>query len=181
MRQAWSRSWKASTQPRKQRKYHHNAPLHVRRRFLSAHLSDALRASTGRRAVPLRKGDEVKILRGDSRGLTGVVDRVDMKKARVYLDSLKRKKKDGSEVQIPLQPSNLLITRLHLEDKERRARLEKPLNPQEDKPAKPAKPAASKAAAAKAANQQAEAANQQAEAAEQQAPAAKAAAGKGDI
>ncbi|MBI4021505.1 MAG: 50S ribosomal protein L24 [Candidatus Aenigmarchaeota archaeon] len=120
MKQDWSRSWVSSKQPRKQRKFRYQAPLHVRRRFLAAHLAPALRASTGKRSLPLRKGDEVQVMRGDHGGKKGIVDAVDLGKARVTVESVKRKKADGSEVHIPLQPSNLLITKLHSDDKRRK-------------------------------------------------------------
>ncbi|MEM3690839.1 MAG: 50S ribosomal protein L24, partial [Candidatus Micrarchaeia archaeon] len=73
MRSKFSPSWKASVQPRKQRKYVKNAPLHIKRRMISAHLSKELREKYGRRNVQLRKGDRVKVLRGSMRGRTGTV------------------------------------------------------------------------------------------------------------
>ncbi|MCW1309534.1 MAG: 60S ribosomal protein L26, partial [Candidatus Nanoarchaeia archaeon] len=35
----WSKKWKSSKKPSKQRKYRYNAPLHIRRKFLSVNLS----------------------------------------------------------------------------------------------------------------------------------------------
>lgn len=125
MKQTWSPNWKSSVQPRKQRKHRHNAPLHARRRFLSAHLSPALREAFKRRSLPLRKGDEVTVMRGSSRGKKGQVDRVDLKRLRVTIDSIKVKKADGSEVHLPFQPSNLLITRLALDDPWRKGILDR--------------------------------------------------------
>ncbi len=129
MKTTWSPSWLSSTQPRKQRKFRFNAPLHIRRSFLSAHLSRELHAQYKRRSFPLRKGDEVEILRGDSKGLRGAVARVDLSRARVYLDGIMAKKVDGSEVMRPLQPSNLRIVKFHLEDKRRLAALLKKREP----------------------------------------------------
>ena len=40
---AFSSSWKGSKKPSKQRKYRYGAPLHVRRRFLSVHLTNELK------------------------------------------------------------------------------------------------------------------------------------------
>lgn len=120
MKQTFSRSWIASKQPRKQRKFRHEAPLHIRHKFLAAHLSPALRESYGRRSMPLRKGDEIKVMRGKNRGHKGEVDRVDLKKAKIYMDSVKIKKSDGSEVHIPFSPSNILITKLNLDDARRK-------------------------------------------------------------
>jgi len=126
----------ASTQPRKQRKYRHNAPLHVRRKFLSAHLSRELRKEFGKRSVPLRKGDEVTVMKGGFRGFKGSVERVDMSSSRVYVDGMKRKKVDGSEIAVPVHASNVMITKLTLEDKMRQAVFERAA-PKAQKPAKP--------------------------------------------
>jgi large subunit ribosomal protein L24 len=115
----WSKHWKSSKQPRKQRKYVYHAPLHVRHKFLSAHLSKELREKFNRRSFPLRKGDEVEVMRGKFKKRTGKVSRVDLKELKVYIDGITRKKVDGSEVQVPFHPSNLKIINLNLEDKKR--------------------------------------------------------------
>lgn len=138
MKQEWSRAWSSSSQPRKQRKFRFNAPLHIRHRFLSAHLTEDLRREVGRRSLPVRKGDEVRVMRGSSRGFTGVVDSVDVKELKVYVDGIKVKKVDGSEVLRPLSPSTLLLTKLNLDDKWRKGIIERK-KPLKGKPAKEAK------------------------------------------
>ncbi|MBI4150460.1 50S ribosomal protein L24 [Candidatus Woesearchaeota archaeon] len=127
MKKVWSGAWKGSKLPRKQRKYRANAPLHVKRKFLSVHLSKELRAKYSRRAVPVRSGDKVKVLIGSHRGHTGKVDRVDMKRAKIYVTGIAAIKKDGSKVAPPLEPSNLMITELSLGDKKREAMLTRAL------------------------------------------------------
>ena len=119
MRKQWSRKWKRSKQPRKQRKYRYNAPNHVRHKLLSAHLSKDLRKQFQRRSLPIRKGDEVEITTGSLKKTRGLVDRVDMKKLKVYIEGVKVKKVDGSQVSKPVDPSNVKIIRLNLTDKMR--------------------------------------------------------------
>ncbi len=123
MKQEWSSAWKASKQPRKQRKYRANAPLHLRRKFLAAHLSKELRMKYSRRAVPVRAGDKVKILIGTYRGRSGKVDRIDTKRGKVYVTGIEVIKKDGSKATPPVEPSNLLIVELNAGDKKRDAML----------------------------------------------------------
>ena len=125
MKTQWSTSWISSKQIRKQRKFRYNAPLHVRRKFVSAHLSKSLRSRFNRRAVPLRKGDEVQVMRGEFTGVKGKVERVDLKKSKVFVENVKVKKVNGTEVMKALEPSNLLVTNLFLEDKMRKKFLEK--------------------------------------------------------
>ncbi len=119
MKKEWSAEWACSTQPRKQRKYRHNAPQHVRRKFLSAHLSPQLRERHSKRSIILRKGDQVQVMRGASKGLRGAVDRVDTEKGRAYVEGVKAKKADGSEVLRSVNASNLMVISLNLDDKKR--------------------------------------------------------------
>jgi len=121
----YSRKWKQSKQPRKQRKYRYNAPLHVRQNFMHSHLSKELREKYNRRSFRVAKGDTVIVMRGTYKGYKGKVERVDLKKLKVYIAGLTLKKKDGSTVPIGIDPSNIMITELNLEDKKRRERLEK--------------------------------------------------------
>jgi large subunit ribosomal protein L24 len=129
MKKAWSGKWAGSSQPRKQRKYRLNAPLHARRRFLSVNLSSPLRERFAKRSMPVRKGDEVVIKRGRLRGKSGPVEKVSLGSGKVYIEGIKVKKVDGSEVPLSLEPSNLQITRLKLEDKRRQAVLERAESP----------------------------------------------------
>lgn len=115
----WSNDWKSSTQPRKQRKYRYNAPLHVKRKFLSGHLSKALKEKYKKRSFPLRKGDEVEVMRGSFKKKTGKISKVDIKKSVVYIDGLNTKKVDGTDIAVPIQPSNVKIINLDLNDKKR--------------------------------------------------------------
>ena len=125
MKKAWSNKWVSSTQPRKQRKYRYNAPLHVRQKFVSAHLSEALRNRFGKRSLPIRKGDEVKIMRGSNAGHKGKVDRVDLKHSRIYIEGHTVKKVDGSETMKSVNPSNLLLVDPKMDDKRRQMIVER--------------------------------------------------------
>ncbi len=115
----WSREWKSSKNPSKQRKYRSNAPYHHRGRFLSVHLSGKVKDRVGTRSLPVRAGDKVRVMRGDHSGKTGEVDRVDPDEQKVYVNGIDRETVSGSEVEIALRPSNLEITRLNLDDDRR--------------------------------------------------------------
>ena len=126
MKTTFSSSWKASTQPRKQKKYVAHAPLHVKTKLIAAHLSKELRKQHGTRAMSLRKGDKVKIYRGQFKGKTGKVERIALKSMKVYASGIEMTKRDGSKALYPLHASNLEIQEL-AEDKRRikRGRKEK--------------------------------------------------------
>jgi large subunit ribosomal protein L24 len=119
MKSDFSNAWKSSTQTRKQRKYRYNAPLHIQGRFLGVHLSKELRKKYGTRAMRVRKGDEVKVLRGSFSGKSGKIAVVDVKKGRVTIDGMQNKKKDGTKINAFFNASNLMITSLNADDKKR--------------------------------------------------------------
>ena len=119
MKQKFSRSWKASKQPRKQRKYIANAPLHLKRKLLSANLSKELRKKHNKRNIPVIKGDIVKIMRGKFKNKTGKIIKVKIKALKIMIEGIQVKKQDGSKVNVPLRASNLQIIELNLEDKKR--------------------------------------------------------------
>jgi large subunit ribosomal protein L24 len=108
-----------SKKPNKQRKAFYAAALHTKHKFLSAHLSKELMKNWKKRSMPVRKGDEVKVMRGEFKGTSGKISRVDLRKTKVYIENVKRKKSSGEEVYVPVHPSNLLILNPVMEDKER--------------------------------------------------------------
>jgi len=117
----------SSKQPRKQRKWRYTAPLHKRRKMIAAHLSQELREKYHRRSLPVRRGDVVKVMRGEYKGQSGEVSKVDTKSYKVYVSGITIKKADGREVERALDPSNLLITEVYLDDPKRRNMLERKL------------------------------------------------------
>jgi large subunit ribosomal protein L24 len=119
METEWSKDWNKSVQRRKQRKYRANAPLHVKQKFVHALLSKELRKELNKRSFGLRKGDEVKVMRGNMRGKTGKIEKVDLKNSIVTIEGLKNKKSTGEEYFVKFQPSNLMITGLNRDDKKR--------------------------------------------------------------
>lgn len=125
MKKKFSMAWIKSTQPRKQRKYRSNAPLHTKQKFLGCHLSKDLIKKYGKRSITIVQGDKVKILRGQFKGKDGKVDRVSVKQTKVYVIGIERTKKEGSKSMHALDPSNLTITELNLDDKKRKAALER--------------------------------------------------------
>ena len=131
MRKKFSTAWKSSKQPRKQRKYLANAPLHIKMKLISANLSKELRKKYQKRSVALRKKDTVKIMRGKFKGKKGKVTKVMLKTQKVEVEGIQIKKQDGSKVNIKLRPSNLQLIELNVEDKKRNKALNKKLKEKE--------------------------------------------------
>ena len=108
-----------SKQPRKQRKALYTAPLHIRRKLMSANLSKDLRADIGKRSLPIRVGDKVQVVRGDFKGHEGKVESIDAKRYKVTVEGVTLSKPDGNAVLLPIHPSNLMIIEADLKDERR--------------------------------------------------------------
>ena len=89
-------------------------PLHKCQKLMSATLSQQLRKKLGRRSLIVRKGDTVEILRGDFKGHKGKVEKVDLKRLRIYVQGATIQRSDGSERFYPIHPSNVRIVKLYL-------------------------------------------------------------------
>ena len=124
MKRKFSTSWLSSRQPRKQRKYLKNAPYHLKHKFLNAQLSKALREKYGKRSLPLRKGDEVLVMRGSFKKKKAKADSIGLTRSSVTLEGINRTKKDGSKIPVKFLPSSLQIITLDLEDKKRLKKIE---------------------------------------------------------
>src|SRR5438132_880455 len=105
----------SSTQPRTQRKRAANAPLHTKRIMASSHLAPEIHDKSKAhlpRALPVRKGDTVRIMRGGFRGKEGKVVSVDRVHGTVVIEGITIEKVDEKKVARPLHASNLLIVRM---------------------------------------------------------------------
>ena len=120
MMKKFSSAWKKSKNPGKQRKYRAQAPNHIKRKMMSALLSKELRKQYDKRSLSLRKGDSVLVMRGNSKGSKGKITDVDMKEMKIKVDGVTIKKANGEKVQVFIEPSNVMITLLNMDDVKRK-------------------------------------------------------------
>ncbi|MDC0526899.1 50S ribosomal protein L24 [Euryarchaeota archaeon] len=106
----------SSIQPRKQRLARYTAPYHRRHREMSAPVDKGLREKQLARgfmyprSMPVRKGDRVLVVRGEGKSKSATkVAKVDRKARKVYVEGFTYFKSDGTELQRPIDPSNLVI------------------------------------------------------------------------
>ena len=106
----------SSIQPRKQRLARYTAPYHRRHRDMSAPIDRGLRErqlSRGfmyPRAMPVRKGDRVMIVRGEGKSKSATkIAKIDRKGRKIYVEGFTYFKSDGTELQRPIDASNLVI------------------------------------------------------------------------
>ena len=64
------------------------------------------------RSLPIRKDDEVLVVRGSSKGSEGKVVQVYRKKWVIHVERLQREKVNGQTVPVPVHPSNVVITKI---------------------------------------------------------------------
>jgi len=123
---AFSKSWKSSVRPAKQKKYLAKAPLHIRHKLMAAHLIKELRLKYKKRSFPVRKGDKVKITHGKFKSVIGEIEKIDLRRYRVFVKGAEIKKKEGApKIFRGIHPSKLQIISLNLDDKERIKALER--------------------------------------------------------
>lgn len=124
-----------SRQPRRQRKALFTADTFERRRRMSVPLSRELRTRYGRRSLPVRKGDTVRILAGSYVGREERVAKVHRRDYAVSLDNVTGKAADAKLKPLPIRPGQLVLTRLNLSDPWRRRVLKVPESePTEEEP-----------------------------------------------
>merc|ERR1712176_422816 len=113
-----------SSSRRKQRKAHFLAPSSIRRKLMTAPLSKELKAKYNVRSMPIRKDDEVQIVRGHFKGQqVGKVVQAYRKKYVVHIERIQREKANGATVHVGIHPSKVVIMKLKL-DKDRKRILE---------------------------------------------------------
>ena len=115
---------RVSSSRRKNRKAHFSAPSSLRRILMSAPLSTDLRQKYNVRSMPIRKDDEVQVVRGTYKGREGKVVQVYRRKWVIHIERITREKVNGSTVNVGINPSKVVITKLRL-DKDRKSLLDR--------------------------------------------------------
>ncbi len=103
-----------------------DAPLHRRRRMVAAHLDSPLMKEYNVRSLPVRKGDTVKVIRGskDFKGSENKVASVDLGNYKIIIENVTVAKADGTQTERPVDPSDVVITKLDLSDSWRKRKLD---------------------------------------------------------
>ncbi len=116
-----------TTRPRTQRKRLYEASIQTRHRLLGAHLDPGLVNKSKLslpRAIPVRKGDVVRIMRGSFRGKEGKVVSVDSTRGTAVIEGVTIEKTDEKKVPRPIHASNLMIVKMDDTDAWRRRKYE---------------------------------------------------------
>jgi len=85
-------------------------------------LNKELREKYNARSIPIRRDDEVQVVRGTYKGREGKVVQVYRKKWVIHLERVIREKVTGASVPVGIHPSKVVITKVKM-DKDRKALL----------------------------------------------------------
>jgi large subunit ribosomal protein L24 len=101
-----------------------------------SNLSDDLKKQYKKRSANVVKGDTVKILRGEYKGVEGKVEKINTEKGKLSIEGVQREKIKGGNVKVLIHASNVIISSLNMEDNFRKNKMENK-DRQINKPKKP--------------------------------------------
>ena len=108
-----------SKKPGKERKAMYGMPMHRAAKQVAAHLNEKLGKEFGSRALTVRKGDTVKVMRGEFFGKEGKITSVNRKSRKIFVEKIVRKVSKGEEKQVPIDASKVLLVDIDRSDRKR--------------------------------------------------------------
>ena len=99
-------------------------PKHQRDKMLGAVLDDTLRNQYGRKNIRVVKGDSIRVVRGEYRGVEGKVEKVNTENSTFHIEGIQREKIRGGQVKVPIHSSNVMVISLNLDDDHRSSKLQ---------------------------------------------------------
>lgn len=105
-----------SKQPKKQRKALYSHKNHQRSKLLSTRVADFLREEYGIKKIPIRVGDQVRVVKGEFKDFEGEIIEI-VKNQRVKVKECVFEKTDGTQFHPSIHTSNLVITKFKDEKK----------------------------------------------------------------
>ena len=92
--------------------------------MVGAVLEDSLRKQYGRKNIRVVKGDSVRVMRGEYKGVEGKVEKVNTEQAIFHIEGIQREKIRGGQVKVPINSSNVMVISLNLDDDYRSRKLQ---------------------------------------------------------
>jgi large subunit ribosomal protein L24 len=89
-----------------------------------ANLSDDLKKQYNKRSTGVVKGDTVKIMRGEYKGVEGKVEKINTEKGKLSIEGVQREKIKGGNVKVLIHASNVIISSLNMDDNYRKNKME---------------------------------------------------------
>jgi len=103
-------------------------PKHQRDKMVGAMLEDSLRKQYRRKTIRVIKGDSVRVMRGEYKGVEGKVEKVHTDRATFHIEGIQREKIRGGQVKVPIHSSKVMVIGLNLDDDHRSSKLQRGTN-----------------------------------------------------
>ena len=101
-----------------------HVPKHQRDKMVGAVLEESLRKQYGRKNIRVVKGDSIRVMRGEYKGIEGKVEKVNTAHATLHIEGIQREKIRGGQVKVPIHSSNVMVISLNLDDDYRSSKLQ---------------------------------------------------------
>jgi large subunit ribosomal protein L24 len=92
--------------------------------MVGAVLEDSLRRQYGRKNIRVIRGDSIRVMRGEYKGVEGKVEKVNTKHATLHIEGIQREKIRGGQIKVPIHSSNVMVISLNLDDDYRSSKLQ---------------------------------------------------------
>ena len=89
-----------------------------------SNLSDDLKKQYNKRSTSVVKGDTVKIVRGEYKGVEGKVEKINTEKGKLSIEGVQREKIKGGNVKVLIHASNVIISSLNMDDNYRKNKMD---------------------------------------------------------
>ncbi len=99
-------------------------PKHKRDKLVGAVLEDSLRKQYGKKNIRVIKGDSIRVMRGEYKGVEGKVEKVNTEHATFHIEGIQREKIRGGQIKVPIHSSNVMVISLNLDDDQRSKKLQ---------------------------------------------------------
>lgn len=101
-----------SKKPRKQRSALQQLKQHQTSKIFMVRLDEPLQEEWGIKRIPLRKDDEVRVIKNEMTDVEGKVLSLNRRTRTIQIEECTLEKKSGATYYIPISPSNVILTKL---------------------------------------------------------------------
>jgi large subunit ribosomal protein L24 len=92
--------------------------------LVCSNLADNLKKQYNKKSTSVVKGDTVRIMRGEYKGVEGKVEKINANKGKLSIEGVQREKIKGGQVKVLIHASNVKISSLNMDDSYRKNKLE---------------------------------------------------------
>jgi len=92
--------------------------------LVCSNLADNLKKQYNKKSTSVVKGDTVRIMRGEYKGVEGKVEKINANKGKLSIEGVQREKIKGGQVKVLIHASNVKISSLNMNDNYRKNKLE---------------------------------------------------------